>query len=299
MKERNTHVPNFSFKMKNVIKNEIKIAKNNNLKTNTSEGRHTAINKDRNFFDNILYHIFGFGSKNEEIIISERTLNKSKKEIKEKINNKYELNFIPCTNCSNLIHIEEIEKHSETCLTFKENLSQINIESMNENALIKIDDKLKKLSEHVEYLKSNSEINKDTHLLIAIHQYTLNSINLTQSNTVLALGKLITNLEILLVNFKGSSSTLVLLERTKALFIEKLNIIKEIVKKNNSGNSNYSSRKSACSRKSRTNKKDLLELLQENKKEKEKVENEKEVVKRKINSLKQTVDSDLESKSRK
>lgn len=308
MKERRTHIPSFGFKMKendkNLIKNEKKnenINENIIVKSNKPEGRLTAVNKERKFFGNILYHIFGFESKEEEEKLIERTSNKSKKNNKgnenekQNLNNKNQIFFIPCTNCGDLIYIEEIEKHSEKCINLSARIKEESIDSIND-----IDHKLKKLYEHIECIKKNSEVNKDTHFLIALSQYINNSLslNVIENNTILALKKLCTNLDILLVNFKGSCSVLVLIERTKALFTDKINIIKkdlkEIIITEKTRNSNMGSRKSAL-----VLNKDLKDLLEVNKKVKEKIEKEKELIKNKVNNLQQTVDSDLEKKSRK
>jgi len=153
--------------------------------------------------------------------------------------------FIPCINCNNLIHLDEIERHSNLCTKVKEDV--IKAESSNYSFHV-IDYKLKKLKENLSRIQNSndSEYEKDRHLYEIINKYigdvlALSTIHL---NTLNLIKKIVSNLNVLISTFKGCLSTLIIIERARVIILEKLNILKEDLKKLHENKKDNKERKS-------------------------------------------------------
>jgi len=140
--------------------------------------------------------------------------------------------FIPCINCNNLIHMNEIERHSNLCTKVKEDV--IKAESSNYSFHV-IDYKLKKLKENLSKIQNSldSEYEKDRHLYEIINKYIDNALTLStiHLNTLNMIKKIVSNLNVIISTFKGCFSTLIIIERTRVIILEKMNILKEDLKK--------------------------------------------------------------------
>jgi len=119
---------------------------------------------------------------------------------------------------------------------------------------------------------------KDLHYFSSLRIYLDDSIGISSLtfNTVISLKKVLSNLNMLILSFKGSLSTLIFVERSRILILEKLNYIKREIK------SGYETRKETH-HDSHRNRLDKLQEIKENIiKEKTKVDLEKEFLLRKV-----------------
>ena len=79
---------------------------------------------------------------------------------------------VPCVNCGDFIDMDEVEKHSNSCLYVQNDV----LESMNNNSnMLVFNTKLKKLDECI--CKNKKHDNKDSHYYISLSEY----INTTMS----------------------------------------------------------------------------------------------------------------------
>lgn len=110
--------------------------------------------------------------------------------------------FIPCMNCGNTIHIEEIEEHSNKCVEVKKDIVVAETSKYTYNT---IDYKLRKLHDHVEnirnlnsQMKLKSEFSREMHHFHTLGQLLSDSISLAQINnsTLANLKKLLLNLDV-------------------------------------------------------------------------------------------------------
>lgn len=171
------------------------------------------------------------------------TYNHTRKTVSSSNNNHFL--FIPCINCNNLVHIENIEVHSNTCTRVKE---EVIVAESSQFTYHMIDYKLKKLQEHLneannsvegQYSTNNSnylsslDYSKDMHYILSLQQYITDAISMSKigHKTIIELKKILTNIDTLTVTYKGSMSTLILIERTRVLVNEKIVILKEDFKK--------------------------------------------------------------------
>jgi len=146
--------------------------------------------------------------------------------------------FVPCMNCNSHINIDEVEEHSQACVKVKEEVLKADSSNFSYHS---IDLKLRKLKEHINSLLKTdnsksieSDTVKDIHHFSSLNSYiedatSLNNIDLA---TVNSLKKIVSNINTLVSNFKGGMSALILIERTRLLLLEKLNILKLDMKKN-------------------------------------------------------------------
>jgi len=198
--------------------------------------------------------------------------------------------FIPCINCNNLIHLDEIERHSNLCTKVKEDV--IKAESSNYSFHV-IDYKLKKLKENLSRIQNSndSEYEKDRHLYEIINKYigdvlALSTIHL---NTLNLIKKIVSNLNVLISTFKGCLSTLIIIERARVIILEKLNILKEDLKKLHENKKDNKERKSGLINMSKFKE---LEMKKEGiLKESSNINMEKDLAQRKISNLKNALDN--------
>ncbi len=78
---------------------------------------------------------------------------------------------VPCINCGNLIDIDEIEDHSNSCLKVKEEVLEVSRRNSN---IKDINNKLSKLDECLSKNKINE--NKDAHYYVSLSEY-LNTVS--------------------------------------------------------------------------------------------------------------------------
>jgi hypothetical protein len=107
-----------------------------------------------------------------------------------------------------------------------------------------IDYKLKKLSEHlvgIQALKEQLDISKEIHYFSSLFKYIEDSMEIKsfKESNIGCLKKILTNIEVsiliiksLLINFKGSVSTMILIERSKVIIKQKFKILREDFRKN-------------------------------------------------------------------
>jgi hypothetical protein len=115
---------------------------------------------------------------------------------------KNEIMFVPCINCGNLVHIDDIDDHSNVCVRVKE---EIIVAEKSQYSYITIDYKLKKLHEHLIQLKNseknlnvNDDLSKEMHFILLLSQYILDGIGIAKiSNKSLAeLKKILINIDV-------------------------------------------------------------------------------------------------------
>jgi len=185
--------------------------------------------------------------------------------------------------------MDEIERHSNSCIKVKEEV--IKAESSNYSFHV-IDYKLKKLKENISKIQStnDSECEKDRHLYEIINKYIDDVICLTaiHLNTLNMIKKVISNLNILISTFKGCLSTLIIIERARVIVLEKLNILKEDLKKLHETKKENKERKSGLINCSKFKELELKkeEILKEN----NNLNIEKDFAQRKVTNLKNTID---------
>ena len=132
--------------------------------------------------------------------------------------------FVPCINCSNLIHIEEIENHSNYCTKVRE---EVFVAENSQYTYHTIDYKLKKLQEHIIIIKNSDkpnydsllsvshssnymislgnntiDLSKDMHYISSLLQYIITSITLSKIDhkTIIELKKILTNIDVSMHN---------------------------------------------------------------------------------------------------
>lgn len=120
------------------------------------------------------------GMKEEKNIITSIVLNK---EEKEKVNNnKNDGLHIPCTNCNNYVHIDDIDAHSDKCLVVKKEVYEAESIS-NENKAINY--KLWKLEENLIKLKNQKSVDqekdRENYYIVSILQYISDALSKTIS----------------------------------------------------------------------------------------------------------------------
>ena len=83
--------------------------------------------------------------------------------------------FIPCLNCNNMIHMDEIESHSNKCNSVQEEIEKVESSKFTYHV---VDFKMKKIQDHINSLisederptvnslnnKNKNELNKETHI---------------------------------------------------------------------------------------------------------------------------------------
>ncbi len=90
--------------------------------------------------------------------------------------------FLPCINCNNLVHVDEIENHSNVCVRVKE---EVIVAETSNFTCHTIDFKLRKLQEHINYLKNSElnntpEIQKEMHYISLLSQYIIDAANISK-----------------------------------------------------------------------------------------------------------------------
>ena len=95
---------------------------------------------------------------------------------KNKIENN-SLNYIPCMNCNEMINIDKIDQHTNSCLIVKEEVNQAE-ESKYTYHLI--DFKLKKLQSHIIQIYDNNKLSNDSHYLHILTQTMKDSIEVAK-----------------------------------------------------------------------------------------------------------------------
>lgn len=182
--------------------------------------------------------------------------NKQDKERNDNFNNEqYEndsnIKYITCLNCNNIIKIEDVDFHTDTCLTIINNPDKSDIST---------DNKLKKLYNHLVKINQNSNNPKsDASYIINLIQTVNDSMEISSisSSSLCSLKKLIINLECLSFNYVGSTAIMILIERLKVLIYEKINSMKrelnEKVVNNKSFNSGMSDMTNKSNEKMRIN----------------------------------------------
>jgi hypothetical protein len=197
--------------------------------------------------------------KQIQISLNEKTANIIQRQSNTSSNSllrpeKNQLFYIPCTNCSSTISIDEVESHSNTCLTVKQ---EIISSEQSQYQFNNIDFKLKKLYEGIKNIvnkdkanniknstKSNienqarssvidPEISKDMPYIVSLLQYISDSLIIAaiSQESITSIKKIISNIDMLNQAYKGSISTLILLERARLLIMEKYSILREDMKK--------------------------------------------------------------------
>ena len=82
-------------------------------------------------------------------------------------------------------------------------------------------------------LSSTLTDNKDNYAIISLNKYLTDAANLSkiEALSIKNLKKILTNIDTITMTFKGSFSTLLLLERSRVLVFDKIKIFKEDLKK--------------------------------------------------------------------
>jgi hypothetical protein len=202
----------------------------------------------------------------------------------EKSKNTDVANFILCTLCNSYIHIDQIEKHSDTCMVDHNDVVCHVVD--NAMYLKEVNEKLKKFEEHIRTIsivqgtKTNKlAIHDQTYLATLLQNISdLNKIGVSDDimNGFVNIKKIITNIDTSILSFKGNLSVMILLERGRLLAAEKLGYLKE----------EYKKRKTNMARPSTINK--VLELqkeIDEVVRKKAKMEVEKDKLKKKLSVM--------------
>jgi len=110
--------------------------------------------------------------------------------------------FIPCINCNNLIHMDEIENHSNVCIRVKE---EVIVAEGSNFTVHNIDFKLKKLQEHINYIKNadcnNAEFLKEIHYISLLLQYIVDTVNVSKIDhrSIAELKKISINIDVFFI----------------------------------------------------------------------------------------------------
>lgn len=78
--------------------------------------------------------------------------------------------FVPCLNCNDMIHLDDVENHSNYCIIIKEDCDKA---EKSKYAYHAVDFKLRKIHEHILTLQTEDDVNKS----ITIEKSKLQSIN--------------------------------------------------------------------------------------------------------------------------
>ena len=138
---------------------------------------------------------------------------------------------ILCTNCEGLIRFDDIDIHTDKCLSVKE---EVIVNEFSSNILLVTDFKLEKLKDHIQILmkiKTNKALD-DSYLSSLLHYIIVSkSLSLIGSDTKNQLKAIINQISSVLLSFKGSLQILILYERSKLLVKLKYNFIKNEISK--------------------------------------------------------------------
>ncbi len=107
--------------------------------------------------------------------------------------------FIPCINCNNLININLIDAHTNTCFSVNEEVKKIEEANL---SFQQVDFKLKKLLNHLLQIYDGTSANNDSHYLHILIQSMKDTLDVNKiTNTSLTLLKKLTlNLEVSIIN---------------------------------------------------------------------------------------------------
>ncbi len=105
---------------------------------------------------------------------------------------------IPCTNCGNWIHLDQIEEHSNICVMAKPEI--ISSES-SQYAYKSIDYKLTKLFDHLNSLKTsqfNEEYASEMHYIVSLLHYNQDALNIVKISckSLVDLKKILINIDV-------------------------------------------------------------------------------------------------------
>lgn len=103
-------------------------------------------------------------------------INNNQSKVKNKIESN-SLNYIPCMNCNEMINIDKIDQHTNSCLIVKDEVNQAE-ESKYSYHLI--DFKLKKLQSHIIQIYDNNKLSNDSHYLHILTQTIKDSIEVAK-----------------------------------------------------------------------------------------------------------------------
>lgn len=274
-----------------------------NVRVNINHNYHNSniniVNPEygKKVFTNMLTYILDNEDYNREI---ENLLSNKKNYLTARNSSKsnpIKVLYIPCTNCNNLINADELDSHSDICTKVKEDVIKIDSDPFSCKS---VDFKLNKLLENVNNMKNTKAMAKDLHTLSLLSEYMTKALEMVQINhvTIINLKNLITNIDSLILSHKGVINTLILMERSKTLIIEKFNIVKEDIRKkketekSNKRKSGFLS-KSSMRKSVGSERSDSRKVLEEIRKEiedetlkKEKIELERDNLIRKVLALK-------------
>jgi hypothetical protein len=83
--------------------------------------------------------------------------------------------FVPCLNCNDMVHLDDIENHSNYCIVIKEECDKA---EKSKYAYHAVDFKLKKIHEHILSLQSEEDLNKS----ISMEKSKVQKLNIKDSN---------------------------------------------------------------------------------------------------------------------
>jgi hypothetical protein len=108
--------------------------------------------------------------------------------------------YIPCINCGNWVHLDEVEKHSNTCVEVKE---EIILTESSPYPYKSIDYKLNKLLEHLNNLKNsenktNEEFLNDKHIVVSLSHYVSDTLEIVKicNKSLIDLKKILINIDV-------------------------------------------------------------------------------------------------------
>lgn len=109
---------------------------------------------------------------------SQDYINTVNKDSTNTITDKNDSLYVPCINCSNLISVDNIESHSDNCLTIKEEVKQVEQSKFSYHL---VDFKLKKLKDHFQSMQESNSTKLGS---IGIDKEIIQALLLTAKDTI-------------------------------------------------------------------------------------------------------------------
>ncbi len=108
---------------------------------------------------------------------------------------------MPCVNCHNLVHIDQIDDHSNKCQKVKDDVIAAETSKYSCHS---IDFKLKKLQQNIVFIKDmemsqiNSDINKEMHYISLLLKYIQDASKISKidNKSVVELKKISLNIDV-------------------------------------------------------------------------------------------------------
>lgn len=132
--------------------------------------------------------------------------------------------LVPCTNCSKLVHVDNVETHTDKCYFINEDIA---VAEITNNPINIFNFKLQKLKENCTQAVIDSKNLIDISNIDSLQKFICKGFQLNSTENSSELSYLIEQIESALESFNGSFLNLILHERVNLIFKQKLKMLKK------------------------------------------------------------------------